>query len=179
MVLFCFVHTFLWSPFFDLPFGSIFVLTLLREALTLSRLPISPYVSHTSRVHPIAFVLLSLDLSYDLFTLSCDATQTQRCTAIYRPNLNRDRLPAVEPSSSGRNARSRNLGVELDLLDVLLVVLEQQLGRDVEVVALTGLVLVLLDGQVPEGDGSLGSSGGKDGRLGGVPVDRGDGGGVP
>jgi hypothetical protein len=99
-----------------------------------------------------------------------------------KSSLNRDRLERVESSPTRTDDASRDLRVESDLLDVLLMVLEQQLGRDVDRFALAlhrRLVLVRLDGEVPEGDGALGGGGGKDGGFGGVPGDGGNGGGVP
>lgn len=76
-----------------------------------------------------------------------------------RHHLDRDRLPAVESSATGRNDSPRNLGEEADLLAVLLVVLEEELRGDVErLLTLSGgFVVILLDREVPERDGALGA----------------------
>jgi energy-converting hydrogenase Eha subunit B len=78
----------------------------------------------------------------------------------------RDGPPDVKAAAAGRAERAGDLGEEGDLLAVLLVVLKEQLRRDVDL-ALAGLlgsllIVVLLDREVPERDGPLGRGRGED-----------------
>jgi len=76
--------------------------------------------------------------------------------------------------------------VPVQLLDVLLALVdEEQLRRDLQrlPIGVDGgggrFVLVVLDRQVPKGELVVRPRGGEDGRVGRVPLDRGDGRGVP
>lgn len=101
-----------------------------------------------------------------------------------KKTLARNSLEDIKRIGRRADNHARDLGVPVQLLDILLsLVDEQQLGWDGGDVPVCGadrrLVLVGLDGQVPQGELVVGARGGKDGRVGRVPFDGCDGCGMP
>lgn len=93
-----------------------------------------------------------------------------------RKKLARDSLEDIKRIRRRADNHTRDLGMPMQLFNILLsLVDEQQLGwdgGDVFVCRSDGcLVLIGLDGQVPQGELVVGARGGKDGRVGGVPFD--------
>lgn len=99
--------------------------------------------------------------------------------------LARNGLEDVEAVARRRDDHAGDLGVPVDLLDVLLALVDkEQLAGDDERVAVGangrgGLVVVLLDTQVPQRDLVVRARRGEHGRVGRVPFHRGDGCRVP
>lgn len=90
--------------------------------------------------------------------------------------LARNSLEHIKRIRRRADHHTRDLGVPMQLLDILLsLVDEQQLRWDGGDVAVCRgdrrLVLIGLDGQVPQGELVVGARGGKDGRVGRVPFD--------
>lgn len=92
-------------------------------------------------------------------------------------DLARDSLEDIKRIRRRADNHTRDLGMPMQLLDILLsLVDEQQLGWDGGDVFVCGrcdgcLVLIGLDGQVPQGELVVRARGGKDGSVGGVPFD--------
>jgi hypothetical protein len=105
-------------------------------------------------------------------------------TGLYK--LTRDRLEDVERIAGGGDDHTGDLGVPVELLDVFLALVDEQELRGYLqrlAVGVEGgdgrLVLVLLDGKVPEGELVVRARRGEYGWVGRVPFDGSDRGGVP